>query len=245
MQDRIFFLGALGFAGGILIASLTTASLGVAGFALLIGVLFLRIYAAVRRRAYTYFAIVVLLAALGIARVWGMPNEAPPELLSRMGSETTVEGIVRADPDIRETTQRIVIDTEEGRILAVAYLYPEVSYGERVRVTGTLARPEPFDTDGGRVFQYDRFLAKDGIFVIVERASVEIIEGRSGVWEAVRGTLSDLKRGFLSSLAAALPEPHAALAGGLVAGGKQGLGENLLDAFIVSGLVHIVVLSAP
>jgi competence protein ComEC len=40
-----------------------------------------------------------------------------------------------------------------------------------------------------------------------------------------------------------LPKTDAALAGGIVIGGKQGLGEELKDAFTRSGLVQIIVLS--
>jgi competence protein ComEC len=106
-----------------------------------------------------------------------------------------------------------------------------------------LELPEPFETTGGRVFRYDSFLAKDGVFSVIQNARVEVLAPREGVWLGIRGALSDFKFQGLDALAKALPEPNASLAGGLILGGKQGLGKELLNDFITSGLVHIVVLS--
>ena len=47
----------------------------------------------------------------------------------------------------------------------------------------------------------------------------------------------------MRALESALPEPHASLAEGILVGGKQGLGPDLLDAFTVAGLLPIIVLS--
>jgi len=232
----MLFVGAIGFALGIL----SSLPLAAAGFIGLLGLLFL--LAGTKRVFHTYIGIFLLLAAIGIGRTSLVPA-FPESLRPLLNTNVVMEGKVIADPDIREESQRISLQTEDTRILAVVPLYPEVRYGEYVRVEGKLVLPEPFDTDGGRVFRYDQFLRKDGIFGLVERAHLEVIAPRVGTLTTIRGFFSDLKTGFLTSLAAALPEPEAALAGGLVAGGKQGLGDGLLDAFIRSGLIHIVVLS--
>lgn len=247
MRDRAFLTGAVGFSLGILAGAFYALPLPALAFVGLLGSLFVFAFAAARRRSYLYIGICVITIALGAARTEVAPGVLPDAFRPLLNKEVTFEGVVSADPDLRETTQRITLEiTHEGietKVLAVADLYPVVRYGETVRVTGKFVRPEPFDTDGGRTFRYDQFLAKDGVFALVERASLEVIAPRTTFIAQIRGTLSDIKTGFLSSLAIALPEPHAALAGGLVAGGKQGLGEGLLDAFIISGLVHIVVLS--
>ncbi|MBP9816885.1 MAG: ComEC/Rec2 family competence protein [Candidatus Pacebacteria bacterium] len=232
----MLFIGAIGFALGIL-ASL---SLAASGFIGLLGLLLL--LAGTKRTLYTSISIFLLLVAIGSGRTLLMPT-FPEPLRPLLNTNVVMEGRVVADPDIREESQRISLRTEEATVLAVVPLYPEVKYGEQVRVEGKLVLPEPFDTTGGRVFRYDHFLEKNGIFVLVERAHLEVLAPRDGALTNLRGFFSDVKTGFLASLATALPEPEAALAGGLVAGGKQGLGDSLLDAFIRSGLIHIVVLS--
>jgi len=247
MRGYVFFTSAFCFALGILAASLFPTPLPAAGFVAVLGIVLLCVYLIAKRSPYLYIGMCVLLLGLGMVRVAFVPSILPEAFHQLIDTNVTLEGRVVADPDVRETTQRVTIKvTHEGteaKVLAVAELFPEIRYGEQVRVTGKMVRPEPFDTDGGRVFRYDQFLAKDGIFTLVERASLEVLAPRAGVAANVRGFFSDVKEGFLSSLSQALPEPHSSLAGGLVAGGKQGLGTGLLDAFIRSGLVHIVVLS--
>lgn len=242
-MGAVFLSGALGFAAGAFTFSLAPVAGATVGFVGLVGAIFLIAFFVYRRQTYLLIGVLVLCAACGMGRVLLVSDTAPPSLAPSIGTEVSLEGTVVADPDIRETHQRVTIALEDTKVLAVANLHPEVRYGETVRVEGRLALPEAFVTDGGRTFRYDRFLAKDGVVALVERAEIEIIAPRESMVTQVRGFFSDIKQGFLSALSLALPEPHASLAGGLVAGGKQGLGKDLLDAFIVSGLVHIVVLS--
>src|SRR4051812_33527064 len=55
--------------------------------------------------------------------------------------------------------------------------------------------------------------------------------------------LARVKHTFHDGLDRALPSPASSLAGGIVIGGKTGLGTKLTDAFTRSGLVQIIVLS--
>lgn len=247
MAGHLLLSLVAGFAFGILAFAAFEPSWPTIAFALLLAALGGVSYALARRPAYALVALLIFGSALGTGRTALVPRELPPEFSQLIETEARLEGIVVAEPDIRETHQRVTLAVEHGgertRVLAVAPLYPSLRYGERVRAEGMLVEPEPFDTDAGRVFRYDAFLAKDGIFALLENADVEVVAGREGWWAHARGALSDLKRSFLAALARAIPQPEAALAGGLVAGGKQGLGTELLDAFVATGLVHIVVLS--
>lgn len=238
---------SIAFVLGILYGSVFRAPWAIAAFVLLISALSFFCWLLRKRRAYLLVALCLCSFVLGHWRVAVVPRTIPEPFRQFLESEIALEGIVVADPDVRETNQRVSIRVELDEaittVLAVATLYPSVQYGERVLVRGTLAAPEPFETDLGRTFAYDRFLAKDGIFALVENASIEKIGERSGFGARAMGALLDARQAFMRSLARALPEPDASLAAGLIAGGKQGLGKELLDAFIVSGLVHIVVLS--
>lgn len=244
MSDRILLMGLVGFAGGISCRSLFfwpwQFLLLILLFAASLSVLY------VSRRAPLYLLVLALCigAAIGFGRVMLAPAAPSAELAAKAGSTVAIEGVVAQEPDVREQSQRIVLRLESGdRVLAVAPLHPEVSIGDTVEAAGTLERPEPFATDEGRTFRYDQFLAKDGIFLVLDRASLRVIGSDLAPQDYVLRALLSLKHGFQNGLSSALPEPHASLASGLITGGKQGLGERLLDAFIISGLVHIVVLS--
>lgn len=246
-MSRVLLLVAfLGFTSGILCRSLLHFSWQPLLFLVLVSLVVLGAWLLTRRSAYVICLTFLLAAIFGAGRVMIEPEDIPTAFIDQIGTEVTLDGVVVADPDIRETSQRVIIKVpstdKDLKLLAVAPLYPELKYGEQVQIKGTLERPEAFDTEGGRVFRYDRFLAKDGVFVLIQRAHIEVREPAYGI-DRLTGMLFTVKHAFLTGLSQALPEPHASLAGGLITGGKQGLGSALLDAFVVSGLVHIVVLS--
>lgn len=246
-MQNFLLLGAFsGFASGILCRSLFIFSWHVSALLLLFAAALFSIWCVRRRAFFVVCAVFLVAAALGSARVMLAPSTLPDAFVPLLGKEVQLEGTVIAEPDVRETTQRITLRVEKDgvqtKVLVVAPLYPAVAYGERVRAEGTLALPEPFETEGGRMFRYDQFLAKDGVFALVKFASVRTLAEPSGM-SVFQGTLIRAKHWFQEGLARALPEPSASLASGLITGGKQGLGASLLDAFIIAGLVHIVVLS--
>jgi len=126
-------------------------------------------------------------------------------------------------------------------MLAVAPRSPSVAVGDRVRVSGTLAIPEAFADDNGRIFRYDKYLERDGVRFMLNFAYLRVEQ--EAPWYSIPSALARVKHSFLNGLQATLPEPYASLAGGVVIGGKSGLGNDLKDAFIRSGLVQIIVLS--
>jgi hypothetical protein len=247
MDGRLLLTGVGGFFLGILLYSFSGFGWFGISYALLISALFFILWTHKKEATHLTVGVLALGILLGALRTELVPKTLPDEFQSMVGSERTIEGRVVADPDIRENNQRLTVELKGEKantnVLVVAPLFPKVSYGETVRATGVLALPEPFETTGGRVFRYDRFLAKDGVFMVLEQASLEVVAPRSGIVFEARGALSDFKFEGMRALAAALPEPQASLAGGLILGGKQGLGKELLQDFITSGLVHIVVLS--
>lgn len=189
----------------------------------------------------------LLFCALGIARVGSIPSALPDSFVPLLGQRVTLEGVVDADPDIRESSQRVVVRVSQGgadtRTLVVAPLFPRTAYGDTVEVSGILSSPEPFDTAGGRTFAYPKFLAKDEIFSMILRAQVEVRDTAPSLWRIPLRTLYQVRSLFETGVSRAIPEPMSALAVGLLTGGKQGLGDALLLAFTLSGLLPIVVLS--
>lgn len=244
MSDRVLLAGLIGFAGGILCRSLFFFTWHIPALALIASGALTLLWLVRRSVLYVLLAGALLGAAFGAARVMLEPDGPSQDLASKIGTEITLNARITGEPDLRETSQRIRVRTDSAdTLLVVAPLYPSVASGDVIAIAGTLTRPEPFATDGGRTFRYDRFLAKDHIFAIVERASIQKIASSSSPADRAWATLLSVKHAFQDGLAAALPEPYAALASGLITGGKQGLGARLLDAFVLSGLVHIVVLS--
>ncbi len=247
MRSRIFFVISTGFVFGIFIRSLYTFSAPFIGIALLIAIILLGGWFAAHRKLYLFIGIWLCAISLGMVRVAIVPNELPHTFMRDIGETITLSGTVVSTPDIRDTTQRFIVYVSKDRkstgILAVTSLAQNVSYGAHIILYGKLSLPVPFHTKHSRIFHYDKYLAGKGAFAIMQHASIRKIIPSTSVWSSVYNALGTAKQMFLRALDKALPEPSASLAGGLVAGGTRGLGAPLLNDFIRSGLIHIVVLS--
>ncbi|MBU6323741.1 MAG: ComEC/Rec2 family competence protein [Patescibacteria group bacterium] len=234
-----------GFAVGIFFRSLVPFGWPVIGFVFVLAALFVVAAFHTPRKSYWLIAGFFLFAALGAARMQLSDAPLPRAFLPDIGRKVSYEGTVVGNPDVRDANQHVIVavskDGDATRIMAYADRYPEFSADERVRVTGELAVPEAFADEDGRVFRYDKYLQKDGVRFTVMRATLTSLS--SAPWWSVPAALAHVKNAFLNALARVLPEPYASLGGGIVIGGKQGLGADLLNAFVTSGLVQIIVLS--
>ena len=234
-----------GFAGGVFVRSLFCESWWPIIFTLLIaglcgGFSFLR-----PRRVYSLVAVFFVFVAFGMMRAGFAEEPLPSSFASEVKRRVSYEGVVVADPDVRDANQRTHIRVssagESTTMLAVAPRYPTVAVGDNVFVSGTLAVPEPFADDNGRIFRYDKYLERDGVRFILNFAYIRVES--PAPWYSIPATFARVKHAFIDGIRAALPEPHASLASGIVIGGKSGLGNELKEDFIRSGLVHIIVLS--
>ena len=167
----------------------------------------------------------------------------------------SVKGIVSAEPDAREMNTNVVLETESiarggdnvllpqaVNILVHVPSYPSLRYGDEIVVTGKIiVPPNIVVTPGERPFDYQAYLAKDGIYYEMSFAKVDIVNRGKGNW--LLGKLLDLKQLLMNNIAFVIPEPEASLGGGIVLGTKQSLGKDWIQKFRDSGLAHIVVLS--
>jgi competence protein ComEC len=196
-----------------------------------------------KREVGIVVALIIFSFGVGIARVQVADDYKNISLDSQVGEEIVFDGIVVMEPDERERTTRLVVETDDNvRIIASVARPADALYGQRAEIKGVLKKPSSFSSDGGREFNYPAFLAKDNILYELEFPEIEIIGDieKTG-WG--RSYLFDLKKKYLDGLAQTLTEPHAALAGGITVGDKRALGGNLLEIFRITGIVHIVVLS--
>lgn len=234
-----------GFATGIFLRSLFTFEWPPIVFALLIGALFAAAAFMKPRLAYSLGAAFCIFVAFGMMRASFADTPLPDSFAKDLRHRVSYEGVVVADPDVRDANQRVLIRvrnaTESTVMLAVAPRHPSVAVGDRVHASGTLLVPEAFLDDGGRVFRYDKYLQKDDVRFLLNFAYLRVIE--EAPWYSMPALFARIKHSFLNGLTATLPEPYASLAGGIVIGGKSGLGAELKEEFTRSGLIHIIVLS--
>ncbi len=251
MQGSIFFSGVSAFLGATAIALVLPLGWWEVAWMVMIGST-LGVAAWVMRASYTTsLAVIIGLCALAWVRVGLLSPVTHPDMDAFLGQKVRITGELRDEVDEREANARLAIQVthidevdiahmQPVRVLALVAPHPEVSYGDMVVVEGTLKRPEVFETDAGRLFDYPQYLAVSGIGYTMSFGHV--ITSESG-GTSFRRVLFSIKDQYLDGIGRALVEPYAALAGGLTVGDRRALGGELLDTFRDAGIVHIVVLS--
>lgn len=234
-----------GFASGVFLRSLFIFQWETVVFVLLLAALLSAAAFLKPRLVYSLGAVFCLFVALGMVRAMVADTEPPDAFMRDLKHRVSYEGVVVSDPDVRDSNQRVEVRIKSGEastnMLVVAPRFPSVAVGDSIHVSGTLESPEPFADDNGRVFRYDKYLQRDGVRFILNFAYLRVTT--SAPWYSIPAALAHMKHTFLNGLATTLPEPYSSLAGGVVIGGKSGLGKELQDAFVRSGLVQIIVLS--
>jgi len=234
-----------GFASGVFLRSLFIFGWAPIIFVLILAALFSAAAFWKPRLVYSLGAAFCLLVAFGMVRATIADTEPPDAFMRDVKHRVSYDGVVIADPDVRDGNQRVEIRIVSGKVstnmLVVAPRFPSVAVGDAIHVSGTLDVPEPFSGDNGRIFRYDKYLQRDGVRFILNFAYLRVTA--SAPWYSIPAALARVKHAFMDGLAATLPEPYSSLAGGVVIGGKSGLGTDLQAAFVRSGLVQIIVLS--
>ncbi len=237
---RSLFILAGGFLIGVAVRSI--APLSFQYTLLLLGMVAATVW---RMRPVRLYVLLVLGACvLGVVRTelayraYEAPRTAPD------GTYFVGNGIVSTEPDVRDSHVNLTIDVsapKELRLRVRVPSYPRFVYGEHIQVRGTLTLPRTFTSETGRTFDYPGYLMKDGVHYELRDARLT----STGVHEGnpIVARLYAMKTAWLDAVSQLIPEPEASLAGGIIVGAKQSLGERWLDRFRDTGLIHIVVLS--
>jgi competence protein ComEC len=149
------------------------------------------------------------------------------------------------EPRAREDRQQVVVGdvavagpaggAVDGRLLLWLPRATRLSTGDRVRVETRLEEPEDFEG-----FGYRAYLARQGIGAVARAFEVRVISHQLG---PIPELLGGLRRSLLHGLYALVPEPEAALGGGILLGERTAIAPEVSDAFARAGLTHVVAIS--
>ncbi|MCK4386998.1 MAG: ComEC/Rec2 family competence protein [Candidatus Pacebacteria bacterium] len=211
-------------------------------------------------RIYFFLPLLILFFALGTLRCSLSNAVQNTQILDNfVGQKISAFGMVTDEPDERENNTKLTVEISEisemknsqklgdlvsksnVKVLMTVPHYPQFEYGDQIKFSGLLKKPKNFKTDGGREFDYVKYLAKDGIFYQMFYPEVKLLSKGNGNF--IKEKLFALKKLFLKEVEKTIPEPQVSLLGGLLVGAKQSLGQELQDDFRKVGLIHIVVLS--
>jgi competence protein ComEC len=166
-----------------------------------------------------------------------------PDYDKVVGEKVELEGMVTDTPDVRIFNQRIVVnlDNQDTNVLIVVPKEIDISYGDKVKVSGVLETPENFLTQSGKEFNYERYLANKDIYFIIKNADIKIISHNNLSY--IKSKLFDLKNAFMRNISRVIVPPKSDLANGLILGSRGGFDNDMRNEFISTGTIHIVALS--
>ncbi len=163
------------------------------------------------------------------------------------GKELVVAGWVSAEPEESNNMMKVELNglkisnnnslVVDGKILVELPRNSDIQYGDEIIFTAKIKKPED-----SADFSYSNYLAKSGIYSIAQGIEdFQIIAHNRG--SPIIAALYQTKVAFAEKLAKVLPEPHSALAMGLILGVKHGLSDWLVAVFKIIGITHIIAIS--
>ncbi|MBN1189362.1 MAG: ComEC/Rec2 family competence protein [Dehalococcoidales bacterium] len=173
-------------------------------------------------------------------------NEPPLSGFNDCGT-VEIRGMVETMPEWKDSLSQFELSAREitadgkavkteGTVLVFLPLYPEYRYGDILEVKGRLREPPVWED-----FDYQAYLAGKGIFSIMYYPSVEVIERSEGIRPLA--WLYSVRLSMARSLSAALPEPQASLAQGILLGIRSSIPDALKNELTVSGTTHLLAIS--
>lgn len=185
---------------------------------------------------------IIILLIIAIFRfVYFSPEK--PDYENFISKNVKFEGVIVDDPDIRLNSKHLYIKIKntDNQILVFTERGNDVSYGDMVLVSGLLKEPENFITNSGKEFNYNRYLANQGIYFIIKNAKVDVISHGHG--NKIKTILFGFKNSFIKNINRVIGNPESDLANGLILGVKGSFDDELKQNFIETGTIHIVALS--
>lgn len=191
----------------------------------------------------------LLFLSFGLFRYWfsvPMIDEQSVHYYRDESRNITIEGVIALDPDRRREKVNYTVDVDmvcfndscsdvHGRILASYPLYPEFGYKERVKLNGRLIEPPEFEG-----FSYKNYLSLSSVYSIMQRPYISSLDEP---FFTIKGFLFSFKNAFEFQLNKLFPEPSASFEAGLLTGSRKGIPDDLLEAFNITGLTHIIAIS--
>jgi competence protein ComEC len=176
---------------------------------------------------------VALGAAALVIRLLLAPAPPPVAAAIPEGSGPWVAAVTSVGSP-RDGSQVATLELEAMDSVSVAATlprYPAIEPGMRIRVSGTI-RPPP---EGS----YGDYLRRTGVAGTLRTRSLDVVPGGGDPGNA----LERLRRHASTALAAAIPEPEAGLASGIVIGLRDRVDRDLAADFTAVGASHVVAIS--
>jgi competence protein ComEC len=201
------------------------------------------------KRSLRRLCLCLAVGGLGMAHHSAAVQPFSPAQLPFYNDRGTVilEGVISAPPERRENAARLIVSAHSltqrgerhsisGTALVYAERYGDYRYGDLIRVRGAPQTPPTFDA-----FSFQDYLARQGVYSVVLRATVSVLERDQG--NPLLAALYSVRESAHELLRRLLPDPQAALLAGILLGDEHNLTAGLADAFRRTNTSHLIAIS--
>jgi len=232
--DNLFFFAACSFVSGAILGGLGASPV------IAIVILALALFAGFLSKVPSAILLIVAGSFLVGNTYYAIDDYAYQRAQQGIGNATHFEGIVIDEPRRSLTAQTAKVeivsaDVESAsgsRIYVRTDLYPELSYGDVVRVSGAIVTP-PRDS-------YGDYMAKEHIHGTAFYPEIEVIGNKGSSFFAV---LFGVRQSLKEHISRLFSQPHAAFLSGILIGDKDEFSPEFLQKLSISGTMHLMALS--
>jgi len=146
--------------------------------------------------------------------------------------EASFEGVISRETDIRGNNIKVKI----GSTLITLPRYPEYKYGDRLRVSGKIQKPEYFDD-----FNYPGYLKAKGIDSVMYYPKTDLLE--SGQGSFFYSKMLDFKKALKIIISSSMKLPESSLLSAMILGDKTSVPESFNEKLNKAGVRHVTAIS--
>jgi competence protein ComEC len=237
-SSQLVFYSSLAFITGIFLDSFFSLPKFFFLFLSLFG--FLSLFLSFKEKKILFFLIVFSFFFLGILRHQQYQTKISSNPLKKLNhSEEKIElvGQVDEEPKVEGKTTKLVVkvDKFQGKVLVTTRRYPEYRFGDKLKIFGNLKEPPSFPE-----FNYADFLAKEGIFSVVDFPKIEKVGERKS---SFRGLLFSFKEKFKEKSEEFIPPPQIGILEALIFGDETKISKEWKEKLNLTGTRHITAVS--
>ena len=236
-KSKIFFILSLAFIGGVGTASFYYPKI-ISQVLLLILAILALIFIAVfyRNKTINVAGFGILFFVFGVYLMNG--QLAKLKNLSLDQKIFSGQAMVYNEPQVKEKMQTLIVrDENKNKFLLNASVYETYNYGDNLDVNCILS----VISNVGLDFDYQLYLAKDGIYYECKKPKIKKLETNSASY--FYANLLNFKNKFNANISKIIPNPEAGLLSGLLLGGNDKLSKEMQEKFSATGMTHIVAVS--
>ena len=184
----------------------------------------------------------LLFLLVGISRMQISEFNIENDKLSKLNDKGQIElaGIISAEPDVRDTFQKIKVKINESTVLVTTNRYPEYKYLDKIKLTGKLETPSVADE-----FNYKNYLMKDHIYSVMNFPKTELISLKHdySILSYLYEKILFFKQKIRESIRSNLSPPQSSILEGTILGDSGAMSNDLKNKLNITGLRHIIAVS--